>query len=185
VAVDAVTTAGVDALEGVLASIRAAGPVVHDTVGPRTPAQLGEICEEPTAPSPAVQRGIPLGQLPAEVLPVLLGAATAPGRFVNVQLRHLGGAPTRRDGFATAIDAEYVVNTLAIAPVPEAVVAAEQSMDALADTLAPWTAGTLLPSFVATWRDLGDSARPDRIEHLASVARRLDPQGVFTASLGA
>ncbi|MBN9139425.1 MAG: FAD-dependent oxidoreductase [Micrococcales bacterium] len=185
VAVDAVTTAGVDALERVLAPIRAAGPVVHDTVGARAPGRLGDICEEPTAPAPAVQRGIPLTELPDTVLPVLLGAATAPGRFLQVQLRHLAGAPTRREGFATEIEAEYVVNALAIAPVPEAVAAAEQSMEALAETLAPWTGGTLLPSFVATWRDLGDSARPDRIERLASVARRLDPQGVFTASLDA
>jgi hypothetical protein len=183
VAVDAVTTAGVDVLEGVLAPIRAAGPVVHDTVGPRSPGQLGDICEEPVAPSPAVQRGIPLRELPDEALPVILGAATAPGRFMQVQLRHLEGSPVRRDGFATEIDAAYVVNALAIAPVPPAVAAAQQAMDALADTVAPWTGGSLLPSFVATWRDLGDSARPDRIERLASVARRLDPQGVFTASL--
>ncbi len=185
VAVDAVTTAGLHELERVLAPIRAVGPVVHDTVGERTPGELGAICEEPTEPSPAVQRGIPLRELPDAALHAVLGAATAPGRFVQVQLRHLSGAPQLRDGFATEIDAEYVVNALTIAPVPEAVAAAEQSMEALADTLAPWTGGTLLPSFVATWRDLRDSARPDRIERLASVARRLDPQGVFTASLDA
>lgn len=183
VAVDAVTTAGVDALAGVLAPIRAAGPVVHDTVGPRTPGQLGDICEEPVTPTPAVQRGIPLAELPDAALPVILGAATAPGRFMQVQLRHLAGSPVRRDGFATTIDAPYVVNALAIAPVPEAVAAGEQAMDALAGTLAPWSGGSLLPSFVATWRDLGDAAPADRIERLAAVARRLDPHGVFTASL--
>lgn len=185
VAVDAVTTAGVDALERVLAPIRATGPVVHDTVGPRLPGQLGDICEEPPTPTPAVQRGIALRELPDAALPVLLGAATAPGRFLQVQLRHLEGAPTRREGFATEIEAAYVVNALTIAPVPEAVAAAEQSMEALGETLAPWAGGTLLPSFVAIWRDLGDSASPDRIERLASVARRLDPKGVFTASLDA
>ncbi len=182
-AVDAVTTAGVDALERVLAPIRAAGPVIHDTVGPREPGRLGDICEEPVTPTPAVQRGIPLDALPDEALPVVLGAATAPGAFMQVQLRHVAGSPARRDGFATAIDAAYVVNALAIAPVPPAVAAAQQAMDALADTLAPWSGGTILPSFVATWRDLGDSARPDRIERLAAVTRRLDPQGVLTASL--
>jgi hypothetical protein len=104
---------------------------------------------------------------------------------MQVQLRHLAGSPVRRDGFATTIDAPYVVNALAIAPVPEAVAAGEQAMDALAGTLAPWTGGSLLPSFVATWRDLGDAAPADRIERLAAVARRLDPHGVFTASLRA
>ncbi len=183
VAVDAVTTMGVEVLEHLLAPVRAAGPVVHDTIGPRRPGQLGDICEEPAAPTPAVQRGIPLGELPDAALSALLGAATAPGRFLQVQLRHLAGAPTRRDGFATAIDAPYVVNALAIAPVPEAVAPAEQAMDALADTLAPWAGGSVLPSFVATWRDLGDTARPERLERLASVARRLDPRGLFSASL--
>ncbi len=185
VTVDAVTTAGLDALERVLAPIRAVGPIVHDTVGPRQPSELGAICEEPTDPSPAVQRGIALRELPDAALPVILGAATTPGRFLQVQLRHLSGAPTTRDGFATEVEAEYVVGALAIAPVPEAVTAAEHSMEALADVLAPWAGGTLLPSFVATWRDLGDAARPDRIERLVSLARRLDPRGVFTASLDA
>ena len=183
VAVDAVTTAGIERLESVLAPIRAAGPVVHDTVAPRSPGQLGDICEEPVTPTPAVQCGIPLRSLPDEALPVILGAATAPGRFMQVQLRHVAGSPTHRDGFATTIDAAYVVNALAIAPVPEAVSGAQQAMDALAETLAPWAGGTLLPSFVGTWHDLRDAAPTDRIERLAAIARRLDPQEVFTASL--
>jgi UDP:flavonoid glycosyltransferase YjiC (YdhE family)/FAD/FMN-containing dehydrogenase len=181
--VDAVSTAGPEALERALAPLRAAGPVLHDTVAARTPAQLLEVCEEPLRPMPAVQRGIGLRCFTAETAAALLDAAGAPGRFLQVQVRHLGGAPDRGNGVGSRIGAEYVVNPLAVAPVPEAGRAARAAMESLAAALAPWAGAPLLPSFVAPWRTLTDCYEEDARERLGRVARQHDPEGIFTGFL--
>ena len=183
VVVDAVTTAGLDALNLLLAPIRAVGTVLRDTVAVRTAAEIAEICEEPVTPTPALQRGFALAGLPDGALAAFLAAATAPGPFMSVQLRHLGGSPTLRAGVGTVVGAEYVVNALAITPVPPAEAAARAAMDELAGILAPWSGGAVLPSFVATWRSLADAYAPEQLERLTAVARRVDPDGIFTASL--
>jgi len=183
VVVDAVGTTGLDALNALLAPIRAVGTVLRDTVTVRGAHEIADICEEPVTPTPAVQRGYALGALPDDAIAAFLAVATAPGPFTSVQLRHLGGSPVLRPGFATAVEAEYVVNALAIAPVPPAEHAAVAAMDALAATLAPWSDGPVLPSFVATWRTLADAADPDARLRLEAVRARVNPGGIFTASL--
>jgi len=183
VVVDAVATTGVDALNQELRPIRAAGTVLRDTIASRGPEGIAEICEEPVTPTPALQRGIALGGLSEGAVSAFLAAATTPGPFMSLQLRHLAGSPKLRDGVATAIAADYVVNALAITPVPPAEEAARAAMDALAETLAPWSGGAVLPSFVATWRSLADACAPEQLERLAAVRRRVDPDGIFTASL--
>lgn len=185
--IDAVTTAGVDALADVLAPLRAIGPVLHDTVAPRTPAGIGDVCEEPTEPSPALQRGIPIARLTADALGTMLTSATAPGPFgpLNLQLRDVSGAPTLRDGAATSISSTHVVNALAMTPVPLAEEPARGTMDALATALAPVAGDRVLPSFVATWRDLSDAFAPPERDRLTALARRHDPAGLFRAPLRA
>jgi len=185
VTVDAVTTAGLQALERVLEPVRASGPVVHDTVRARTAAQLTEICEEPVEPTPAVQRGIPLAGLGDDAATAFLRVATAPGPFVMLQLRHLAGAPSSDLGIGTRVDAEYLVNALAIAAGPEAEEAGRQAADGLAATLSPWTGGSLPASLVAPWRSLADAYPRDQIDRLATLTRRLDPAQRFVAALQA
>ncbi len=183
VVVDAVGITGVAALEALLAPIRAVGTVLRDTVAERGPEQIAEICEEPVDPTPAAQRGYALSGLPDDAVAAFLAVATAPGPFMSMQLRHLAGAPTLRPGFATAVQAEYVVNALAIVPVPPAEEAARAAMDALAAALAPWDAGAVVPSFVATWRSLADAADPEQLARLGAVRSRVNPGGVFVAPL--
>jgi FAD/FMN-containing dehydrogenase len=183
VVVDGVGTTGLEALNARLAPIRGAGTVLRDTVATRGAHEIADICEEPVTPTPAVQRGIALSGLPDDAVAAFLAAATTPGPFMSLQLRHVGGSPVLRGGVGTAISAEYVVNALAIAPVPPAEAAAVQAMDALAETLAPWSGGPVLPSFVATWRTLADAYSPEQLERVAAVRTRVDPAGLFTASL--
>lgn len=183
VVVDAVGTTGVDALNRELAPFRVAGTVLRDTVSARGPEEIADICEEPVAPTPALQRGFALAGLPDEAISAFVAAATTPGPLVSLQLRHLGGSPKLRHGVATEVAAEYVVNALAITPVPPAEDAARAAMDGLEHALAPWSGGAVLPSFVATWRSLADSCTPEQLERLASVRRRVDPEGTFTVSL--
>ena len=183
VVVDAVATTGVDALDVVLAPVRASGTLLRDTVAVRGAAEIAAICEEPVTPTPTMQRGYALAGLSSDALAAFVSAASAPGPFMSLQLRHVAGGPARRAGVGTGIAAGFVVNALAITPIPPAEDAARSAMDALAETLAPWSAGPVLPSFVATWRTLADAYTPEQLERLAGVAHRTDPAGIFTASL--
>jgi hypothetical protein len=180
--VDAVTTRGPGALEFVLDPIRRSGSVVHDTVRERSAGEVSEICEEPVDPTPALQTGIPLAELSAEVREIVLTFAGAPA-LTQVQVRDLGGSPSRRSGVAQHVDARYMLMALAITPTPEAESAARAVMAELASSLAPWRSGHVLPSFVAPWDSLAESYDTEGRARLAALTARRDPDGVFVASL--
>lgn len=183
VAVDAVSTAGLDALEFALDGVRAAGPVVHDTLDVRTASGIPAICEEPVAPTPTVQRGFTLADLPDDAVAAFTAAVTQPGPHLAIQLRHTGGGPVLRDGLGTAVADGYVVNALAVAPTPAAQEAARQANQRLAVALAPWRGGRPLPSFVDPVDGLAAAYDGEQRARLDAVARRWDPEGTFVRSL--
>jgi hypothetical protein len=184
-AIDALSTAGSEALDLVLDPIRAAGPVLHDTVAPRTPGEVLDICEEPLDPTPVAQFAIPLSRLSTDVIGSLLPLASRAGSFTQVQLRHLAGAPRGRFGVASDVDAEFVAMALAVTPGPDAATAARAAMAELGAHLAPWTAGRVLPSFLGAGESLSASFGREELELLRVVKARLDPHDLFAASVPA
>jgi hypothetical protein len=182
---DSVTTRDLAELASVLEPFRAAGPVVHDTVRRRTPGEIGDICEEATEATPAMQFAIPLAGLPDALLSAILDAVTRRGPFMQFTVRDLTGAPTGRDGVGATAAAEYVLSVLAITPSPETAVAAEAAALELQAALGPWTAGRLAPTFLAPWESLADAYAPEERERLAAIQARVDPTGRFAASVRA
>ena len=183
--IDAVTTRGLDELSQVLEPFRAAGPVVHDTVRRRTPGEIGDICEEPTDPTPGLVFAVPLGRLTDAAIGAIIDAATRRGPFLQFQVRDLTGAPGGRDGVGATTTAGYLLSVLAITPFPEAAAAAEHAARELQRAFAPWTSGRLLPTFLAPWQGLADAYAPGERERLAAIEAAVDPAGRFAASVRA
>jgi hypothetical protein len=180
--VDSASTRGLAALEFVLGPIRRSGTVVHDTVGARSPSEVAAICEEPVEPTPALQVGIPLGRLDGEVRSIIVEHAQSPA-LTQLQVRDLGGGPTRRSGISSRIEARYVLMALAIAPGVEAEAITRGALAELASRLEPYTEGRVLPSFVAPWGSLQESYSAEALSRLAALAGSRDERGVFVASL--
>lgn len=184
VAVDGVSTAGVEALEHALAGVRRAGPVLRDTVRPLRPSEVGGVAEEPADPTPALQRGLALGALSPAAVAAFLGATASPSPLTMVQLRDLSGVrDVGVDGAATVARSEVVLNAMGIAPGPEAVRAVRGALDDLAGDLAVWAEGALVPTFVAPWRTLADAFDGEERSRLERTARRTDPSGRIRAAL--
>jgi FAD/FMN-containing dehydrogenase len=165
-----------------LEPLRALEPEV-DTFARMPSAGLTAVHMDPPEPSPAVTRHAVLEGLPPEARDAVLGALRLPGLFV-AELRHLGGAFGRRaegSGAVGSLAGEYVVELIAMAPVPEAVPGAETSVRAGIESLEPWHADALALTFV-------DSADADRTpgfgaahERLREQRREYDPTGVLAA----
>ena len=122
--------------------------------------------------------------LVAADLATLTGALTT-------DVRHLGGAyaenqPDGAEGAAAVgpTDARYFIESVGLAATAEADAAIRSYQREVTAALAPWTTGTILPSFAEPDTD----ADPDRVfppdvrRRLASVKHRYDPAGVLRAS---
>jgi hypothetical protein len=184
VVVEGATTEGLDGLEAALASVRASGPVVHDTVRVRTASEVGDICEEPVDPMPALHSARPLGGLTPQTVDALLAVADTPG-VMQIQVRHLGGVRAgRRPGFQTGVPSELLVTSLALVPAPEAVPVILAGFATVADALRPWTEGAVAPSLLTAGEPLDRSASSTALDRLGECVAHEDPAGVFRAATG-
>lgn len=144
--VDVLYCGDADVAETLLAPIRAAGTVVHDTVGPVDPVRLGAMAEEPTDPTPAMEVATLLRDLDADAVDRLLAAVGDPARtpLMSIQLRHLGGAladPSRVPAVASQVEEPYLLFALGIPAVPELAAAIPHGFAALLDAVAAEATG--------------------------------------------
>jgi hypothetical protein len=117
-----------------------------------------------------------------------LPEAAGPGSgspFVSCELRHLGGELGRRrhgHGALGALDADYSMFAVGLAPGAEALMAIDIALTELLDAMSPWDAGTGYLNFVETpdhprrFFDAGTYRR------LKSVKAAVDPDGVILAN---
>lgn len=155
-----------------------------DTFG-RIPAPgLIAVHMDPPGPTPSVTAHSMLAELPADAVDAFLGTAAVPGLFFS-ELRHLGGAITRRPADAGAVGAvagSHLMHTVAMVPVPAALPGADAAVRAGVAALDPWRADALALTFV-------DGGRVDRAPGFGAAAgrlrelkRRFDPNDVFAAA---
>jgi FAD/FMN-containing dehydrogenase len=170
-----------------LEPLRAAAPVLLDTVGEMPYTDVGTIHNDPPDPAPFVERSALLRVLEPATIKVLLdmaGPDTDPP-LVLVELRHLGGALTGPPARPSAVgfrDAAFSVfmGTLGL---PELVGPAHEFHTQLYDALAPWRVGGPFVSFlsgvdtdpavVATAYEPADYAR------LRTLKSTFDPTNLF------
>ncbi|UYG16380.1 FAD-binding oxidoreductase [Brachybacterium huguangmaarense] len=165
-----------------LEPLRALAPEV-DTFARIPVAAVLAVHMDPPEPSPALSAHAVLEGLPTDAVDAYLAMAADPALFVS-ELRQLGGAMGRApegSGAVGSLDGPFLVHTIAMAPVPEAVEAARCAATAGVAALAPWHA----PVGALTFVDGAEDPAPSygaALGRLRELRRRLDPAGVFVAA---
>jgi FAD/FMN-containing dehydrogenase len=175
--------AGADAL---LAPLRALGPA-EDTVRTIPARELIELHMDPTQPVPGASDGLLLSALPAEAVDELvrLAGAASDSPLVSLELRHLGGElarPRPHHGAIGALDAEFALVAVGIAPTPERAAAVAAYIGELRDALAPWAAPVGSLNFADTRRDPHTFWTGEAYERLRRIKAALDPDDVIRAN---
>jgi hypothetical protein len=171
-----------------VAPMRAAAPVLMDSLRPMPFTETDSIHMDPDHPSAVWETSMLLGSLPQEAVDALLAAAgpAADVPLILVELRYLGGALARPAAVPNAVagrDAAFSVFVLGPAApgLEEAVPAAGARV---VSALAPYDAGSRFLNFLA---DTGDPETvaaawsPDVAARLIALKRRYDPHGLFTS----
>lgn len=163
-----------------LAPLRAVPGVVMDLVGPVRMADLGHIAEEPVDPMPSMETSTLLDDLDDEVLERLdaaVGAASG-SPLTIVQIRHLGGAFSRRDprhGACGQVAQPYLLFGLGVPVSPEAAGAIGAAFEAVHAAVAGHTDGTTVPNFLGSDGDVSRAWSPATRARLVAVKQRVDP----------
>ncbi len=173
-----------------LAPLRAAAPVLIDTVTEMPYAAVDAVHMDPPTPMPVYDRGLTLGAFTPEIAQTLVQHAGAESgtALVMLEVRLLGGALGRPAAVPDAVagrDAAFGIYTLAIAAGPAAELG-RRHVDALVAALAPHRTGALLNFLghpgpgepAALWS-------AEERQRLTDTARRHDPDGIFGGALTA
>jgi hypothetical protein len=172
--------------DALLAPLRALGPET-DTIETIPARALVDVHMDPPQPVPAAGDGFLLGELPAAAVDELVRVAGGPGPspLVNVEVRHLGGelGRARGDGGALpALDAEFALVAVGMAPAPEQAAAARARIGELSRALAPWTAPRASLNFADTRRDPRAFWDERTYERLRRIKAEVDPDDIIMAS---
>lgn len=164
-----------------LAPLRALGPVM-DTVQPCTPQALAEIHMDPPGPVPGTGDGLLLNALPSEALDAYLSVTGPEADFpvLSAEIRHLGGAlapQPAQGGAVSGFEAAYALFSVSITPVEAAVKATHRGLDALAEAMLPWSAGTGYLNFAERAGGV-PFADPGTLDRLGRVKAQYDPADV-------
>ncbi|MDT0180350.1 FAD-binding oxidoreductase [Microbacterium sp. ARD31] len=169
------------AADALLAPMRAFEPEM-DTFARIPSAALVMMHMDPPEPAPAFSEGAMLASLPDDAVEAFLGACRAPGLFI-AELRHVGGAASRRPadaGAVGALDGDYLVVGIAMVPGAEFAVGALAAVRGVVAATAAWHSPSLALTFidggVGREHAFGDAGR--RLRELKSA---WDPRGMFAA----
>ena len=172
--------------DALLAPLRALGPAM-DTVTTMPVAQLATLHMDPDHPVPATGDGFLLASLPAEAVDALVEAAGADTAFpvLSVEVRHLGGAlgeARPEHGALAALDAEFAVFAVGIAPTPELGAAVAAEIEAIARALAPWAAPHAFVNFAETSREAHTFWPSEAYARLRRIKAQVDPEDRIRAN---
>lgn len=172
-----------------LAPLRALSPEM-DTFGRIPTPGLLDVHMDPPVPSPAVTTHAVLGALDEAAVERLIEAATAPSSLLFTELRHVGGAFSRTvpgGGALGRLDGEHVLHCAAIAPTPEAVVAADAAGEAVLTAMAPWRVDgrslTFSDELDPPAERASEAFSAADWQRLAAVRRSVDPAGTMRAAV--
>ena len=140
-----------------LAPLRALGPAMDTIQRVATPA-LAHMHMDPEHPVPATGDGMLLRKLPPEAIDEIIqtAGAASPSPLVSLELRQLGGELGRArpdSGALAAVDADYSLYAVGIAPTPEAAAQVRAHIEGVTDAVRPWAAEQAYLNFAETRRD--------------------------------
>ncbi|MFF2522981.1 FAD-binding oxidoreductase [Streptomyces liangshanensis] len=171
--------------EHLIAPLRAAAPVLLDTLGPMPYEDFAQIHSDPVDPAPFSEYTTLLSALTPGAVDTILEAA-GPGADCPVQfveLRHLGGALGRpADNAVGNRNARYALWIVAIG-MPGGLAAQDAYADALLARIRPWSTGGRYLNFIAAHHSSVPDVRTAYDEaaygRLREVKRRYDPDNLF------
>ncbi|HEY3557411.1 MAG TPA: FAD-binding oxidoreductase [Kribbella sp.] len=180
--VDVITPDG--ELDGVLATVRAAGTVLSEVIRPLQPSEVADLNSVPTPPQALSLITSTFQEVTPELISTLIEYAGEPSLIFQVAIRHLrSGGTGDRPGVAAADPlAPYMVLGVSIVPSPELQPAAEGQLRALQEALQPWRAGYMPPTGLSAWNTLRDCYSETDLARLREIKRRVDPQGTFAGN---
>jgi hypothetical protein len=171
--------------ERMVAPLRAAAPVVLDTVRDMPYIEVASIHNEPTDPLPYYERGIMLREFPAQAQEKLieLVGPDAETTLVIAELRALGGAWDREPVVANAVATRglpYSLLGVSAGPLSQER-ELKRSVAELLNGMRPWqgdrrNVNNLAPDEAA---DAAAIYGPERYERLASIKKTYDPANMF------
>ncbi|WP_067971489.1 FAD-binding oxidoreductase [Nocardiopsis trehalosi] len=143
-----------------------------------SPADLGAVGAEPTAPGAGVSRGVPLTGLD-DAAAVLL-AEGPPAPLLRAQVRHLGGALAGpSDTPYGPLAAPYGLHLLGVPAGPGSAAAVRAAQAAVVRGLGPAAAGRTPPTWLGPGESAADAYAPEALDRLRALKRSRDPRGVF------
>jgi FAD binding domain-containing protein len=169
-----------------LAPMRAAAPVLLDTVADIPYTAIDAVHMDPDHPIPFCQRGLLLDDVTPGTIQALLAVA-GPGEHVPLvvcEIRQLGGALRCAPAGGNAVggrDAAYSLSAVGLLT-PDTADITPATVDAVLAAAAPWTSGHTLLNLHGTVGDDTDRARPwetGTYQRLASLVTRYDPAGLL------
>ncbi|WP_066039565.1 FAD-binding oxidoreductase [Herbiconiux solani] len=171
--------------DALLAPIRAAAPVLFDTVAKMPYADFASIHSDPVDPAPFTERTAMLETLDTEVIDALLaevGPKADPGVEI-VELRQLGGALARipeNPGPVDNRDAAFVLWAVVVGPPPVRTDGIRDA-DALIAAVSGWSTGRQYLNFAPDGEDSSPTALypADALARLRAIKGRVDPQNLF------
>ncbi|HYO31951.1 MAG TPA: FAD-binding oxidoreductase [Nocardioidaceae bacterium] len=169
-----------------LTPLRALAPEI-DTFGRMPVAGLLDVHMDPPGPTPAVSDHAVLHSLDDEAVDALLSAAgpDSASPLLFAELRHLGGAlsrPAAGAGALATLPGEYSLFCVAVAPVPEAVVAGQAAAAEVVQALAPWSMSAKLLNFAEAAVDTSSGFEAEAWARLVAVRNELDPHRTMVAA---
>lgn len=178
-----------DASEGerLVAPLRAAAPVLADSVAEIPFTDWGQIHSDPAGPIPAYERTTLLAELPDEAISAMIALAGADSGspMSLVEVRQLGGALAREPEVGNAVgrrDAAFTFFTIGVAP-PEQVDVVRAYGERLIGSMEAWSNGGAYVNFLSSDEsDAEDVARayvPEIYDRLVEVKTEVDGENMF------
>lgn len=172
VAVEVAVQGGAEAVDALLAPLRALGPEV-DTIRARTAVELPEVHGDPVDPAPALGRAVVLAELGARTLDAVLDAALAPSSqaLLSIEVRQLGGALER-----AGIAGGGLAYAVGIVPIPDAAIAVGGALAEFTERIRPHACEQVVKNF-AEIPAAAEVIYGPALGRLREIVRVWDPEG--------
>lgn len=173
-------------LAELVSPLRELGPVA-DTIAVIPAPRLAELHLDPPGPTPACGGGLILDDFPASAVDALVAIAGqgSGSPLLSVELRHLGGAASRRPDHAGAVghfDARFLMYAVGITPDAATAAKVADRVAQVERTLSPWAASIQYANFVEHPCDRERFHDRDTLRRLQRIKAAVDPDGLFQAS---
>jgi hypothetical protein len=186
VVVEAVQLGDPATADGLLAPLRALGPV-NDTIQTVPAAALLDLFLEPERPVPAVGDGLTLAELPPAAIDALVDTAGADAALplTSLEIRHLEGELARDrpgHGALSSVEAKYLIFAAAMAPTPELQDLMRGQVATVKQAMAPWAARHMVLNPAGTPTPMDAFWPAGAFERLRALKATVDPDNLIRAN---